>query len=210
MFAGHRHSIRAFLPVLRTRDVPTRGILGRVAVATKRSKDNYIAYFSSSSSSVSSLSSSSTSSTSTTTSDAEAPREIPEGCVFQKMACIGTGKMATALMEPLVKTGLQRAENMFVYDVFPSAMQKVSDRLGVQMAGSLPELVQDADLVICAVKPQNLTADFFRELRKGTPHEDAILLSVVAGKSIHVFSHEGDFRKLSVRCPILRRKLVRG
>lgn len=104
--------------------------------------------------------------------------------------------MATALMEPLVKTGLQRAENMFVYDVFPSAMQKVSDRLGVQMAGSLPELVQDADLVICAVKPQNLTADFFRELRKGTPHEDAILLSVVAGKSIHVFSHEGGFQKV--------------
>jgi hypothetical protein len=115
--------------------------------------------------------------------------------VFDKIACIGTGKMAQAVIEPMIKKGVQSAENFSVFDVSPKTMEQVHQKLGVKTADSIPELVSGADLVICAVKPQNLTPAFFQELRKSDIRQNAILLSVIAGKSSSVFT-QGGFEKV--------------
>jgi pyrroline-5-carboxylate reductase len=114
--------------------------------------------------------------------------------MFPKIACIGAGMMAQALVEPMVTGNVQPASGFTVYDVNVDTMERLSQTHGVKTAGSIQECVQDAALVICAVKPQNLTPSFFEEMAKGASH-DSILLSVIAGKSMKVFT-EGGFVKI--------------
>jgi pyrroline-5-carboxylate reductase len=102
--------------------------------------------------------------------------------------------MAQALVEPMVTGNVQPASGFTVYDVNVATMERLSETHGVKIAGSIQECVQDAELVICAVKPQNLTPAFFEEMAKGAS-EDSILLSVIAGKSMKVFT-EGGFVKI--------------
>ena len=66
-------------------------------------------------------------------------------------------------------------------------MQQITQSYrGITASRSIHECVKDADLVICAVKPQNLTETFFTEIRKGA-NPDGIVLSVVAGKSMSTY-----------------------
>ena len=113
-----------------------------------------------------------------------------KGGVFGKMAVIGTGKMAQALIEPLVTTGIQPASDLFIFDAYHETMQHVAEKYQVQATDSIEQCTEGADLVLCAVKPQNLTAGFFEEVRKGMA-EDAIFLSVIAGKPIETFQKQG-------------------
>lgn len=115
------------------------------------------------------------------------------------MACIGTGKMAQAMIQPLIAKGVQPADQIAVFDVRGDYMQDVATQYpGVRTANSIPELVASADLVVCAVKPQNITADFLAECRKGmeaNPRADeTILLSVIAGKPSRAFLPGGFSR----------------
>jgi pyrroline-5-carboxylate reductase len=52
-----------------------------------------------------------------------------------------------------------------------------------------------ADLVICCVKPQNLTEGFFNECLKANLRDDSIFLSVIAGKTIDTF-RQGGFERI--------------
>lgn len=113
---------------------------------------------------------------------------------FDKIACIGTGKMAQAMLKPMIEQGVQPANQIQIYDVSLNTMESVAEKFGVQTASSIPELVADADLVLCCVKPQNLTPAFFQEVRKGGI-DNTILLSILAGKSIDVFQ-QGGFTKV--------------
>jgi pyrroline-5-carboxylate reductase len=62
----------------------------------------------------------------------------------------------------------------------------------------LCKVIKDADLVICAVKPQNLDRSFFESL--GTPSDNTTLLSIVAGKSMETFL-DGGFSKIARSMP---------
>ena len=98
---------------------------------------------------------------STTTTTDRAPQEtattnLGDG-VFGKIACIGTGKMAQAILHPLIAQGVQPPDQFTIFDAQPKTMQALADQYGVQTANSIPECIADADLVLCAVKPQNLT-----------------------------------------------------
>jgi len=100
--------------------------------------------------------------------------------------------MATALLEPLVTSdrppvATPHASDVWVYDVIPESMHLVAESLKVTAANSLSDAVTDADLVVCAVKPQNLTPAFLNTLRLAIK-EDAIFLSVIAGTPLSVFA----------------------
>jgi len=113
--------------------------------------------------------------------------------VFHKISFIGSGMMAQAVMEPLIANKLQPANQIMVFDVNFSTMQKLEAQHGVQCAESIKELVDDSDLIICAVKPQNLTGSFFQEIQKGieVSSKEPIFLSVIAGKGMSVFEQGG-------------------
>jgi pyrroline-5-carboxylate reductase len=111
--------------------------------------------------------------------------------VFNKIACVGTGKMAQAMLEPLVKQGVQPSDQITIYDVNPSVMEDVASKYGLKTAPSIPELVKGADLIMLCVKPQNLTEGFWNEMHKGGIDHDTIALSIIAGKSISIFENAG-------------------
>jgi pyrroline-5-carboxylate reductase len=114
---------------------------------------------------------------------------------FHKIACIGTGKMAQAVLKPLVLTGLQPPEKVSVFDVSMNTMEQVQEDLGVNISDNIGDCMDGADLVICAVKPQNLTEAFWNECLKANLRDDAIFLSVIAGKTIDTF-RAGGFEKI--------------
>lgn len=111
--------------------------------------------------------------------------------VFDRIAIIGAGKMAHALLEPMIKKGVQPAENFLVYDVSNKAMEAMNNQLGVKTADSIQHVVDDADLIILAVKPQNMTDALYTEMKKGKANDDAIILSIIAGKTMDEISNTG-------------------
>ena len=111
------------------------------------------------------------------------------------MAFIGTGKMAQAMINPLVKMGYQPENKVAIYDVSTEAMNRVKkDFPAIQTAKSIEELLDGADFVVCAVKPQNLNDKFFAQFPQDI-REDATLLSILAGKPMEAFDNSG-FRKI--------------
>lgn len=114
--------------------------------------------------------------------------------------------MAQACISPLISSGIQPASKMFVFDVSTSTLAKVQKEYDIQTAQTLGELVKDADIIICAVKPQNLTPQFFAET---STNPNATLLSVVAGKPIKAF-RDGGFRKVARSMPNTPAQIGRG
>ena len=126
--------------------------------------------------------------------DTDVKTLYPSG-VFNKIACVGAGMMAQAFIEPMIAGKVQPPEKVAVFDVNLSTMQSITETYrGISVSESIHECVKDADLVICAVKPQNLTEAFFTEMRKGA-NPDGILLSVIAGKSLRAY-YEGGYTKV--------------
>jgi pyrroline-5-carboxylate reductase len=119
--------------------------------------------------------------------------------VFDKIGFIGAGRMATAMMDPLIKTGLQPADQIQVFDVSTNALAAVKESFPeIQTADTVEQVVKNANLVVCAVKPQNLSPAFFEAMGEINP--DTVLLSVIAGKPIQTYL-DGGFTKVARSMP---------
>lgn len=114
--------------------------------------------------------------------------------VFDKLTFIGTGKMAQAMIDPLITNGYQPAEKVTVYDVSTKSMENIQSRFpNIQTSESIGEAVHEAECVVLAVKPQNISEAFWKEFppsksqlegtaSKFSLREDATLVSILAGK----------------------------
>ena len=102
---------------------------------------------------------------------------------YKKVAFIGAGKMAQAMIKPLIDTKIQPEDKIAIYDVSTTITnQVVSEFPQIQVSQSIEELVTDADLVVCAVKPKNVNEAFYKQfpvekLQKG----NAKMISILAG-----------------------------
>jgi pyrroline-5-carboxylate reductase len=122
---------------------------------------------------------------------------------IRKLACIGGGNMAVALIGGLVKRGLSPT-HIAVSD--PSAHQRehLQREFGVATTGTNAEAARDADVVVLAVKPQHmraaassLTADWSAGAAATSP--TPVFISVAAG-----IPHAALVRWLPARAPIVR------
>lgn len=109
--------------------------------------------------------------------------------VYNKICFIGVGKMASALISPIIDTSIQPAERISVYDVSSSAMNYIDKQYdgSVDTCASISDAVDGADLIVMAVKPQTVGV-VYEELQKARElsliGDDATLLSIIAGKPI--------------------------
>ena len=150
------------------------------------------------------------SSSSTTSTDATLKDISKDGCAYEKVAFLGTGKMSQAVIDPIINTGLQAAEKVAIFDVSVNQMKYVQAKHpNIIMADSIAELVDGADLVVCAVKPQNINNALFNEFRKANIPDHATFLSVIAGLPLSTY-HPTGYKKIVRSMPNTPAMIGRG
>jgi len=90
---------------------------------------------------------------------------------------IGSGKMATALIEGVLRAGIAPAKDIFVTDKIPAAATELARRTGAQPKPTNAEVAASAETLILCVKP----GDVPEALREAGPLGDKLLISIAAG-----------------------------
>lgn len=102
-----------------------------------------------------------------------------------KVGFIGAGRMATALAGGLISSGFTSVENVCASDTYESAREKFAHETGATTLEANLTVAEQSDIVILAVKPQQLP-DVLQEL-KGTITGKQLLVSIAAGSPLSLF-----------------------
>lgn len=98
----------------------------------------------------------------------------------QQIAFIGAGQMATALARGFVSAGFCRGEQILAYDTSAEACERFAAAVeGIQLQESNCRAIEQAGIVVLAVKPEQLEA-VADELR-GVLRDRQLLVSIAAG-----------------------------
>ena len=113
-----------------------------------------------------------------------------------KLGFIGCGKMATALIKGVQKSGLCKPADITVSDVHAPSVEKLRTETGVTSAASNAEVVSASDVIVLAVKPgdalaaiqgvttQQMESSMRWAWQGGGGKGGKLLISIVAGLSI--------------------------
>jgi len=99
----------------------------------------------------------------------------------KKIAFIGSGEMAEAMIAGLLRKGLARPENLLASGPRVERGMQLMEKYGIKPFTNNNEAISNADLVVLAIKPQRLSG-VLKEL-KVVP-SGAFVLSIVAGAPI--------------------------
>lgn len=103
----------------------------------------------------------------------------------KKIAFIGSGAMAEAMIAGLIRQKLAKPEELSASGPRPERGEELRKKYGVKPFTDNSQAVHHADVVVLSVKPQRLT-----NVMKGLKgiRADALVLSIVAGASIKKIS----------------------
>ncbi len=96
-----------------------------------------------------------------------------------KIAFIGGGTMAEALIGGILNSKITEPQEITVGEVIPERRDYLNEKYGVQAVESNSSAVKLGELVVLAVKPQNLS-EVFSEIH-GKLKQGQALMSIVAG-----------------------------
>ncbi len=99
-----------------------------------------------------------------------------------KIAFIGGGNMGEAMLSAILDRGLSTPEAISVSDIKESRRQYLEQKYGVAVTGSNRLAVEKGDIVVLAIKPQDL-AGVMAEL-SGQLQSSQLVLSIIAGARI--------------------------
>jgi len=99
-----------------------------------------------------------------------------------KIAFIGGGNMGEAMLSAILDKGLSLAKTISVSDVSQARRQHLKQKYGVVVMSDNRQAVNRGDIVVLAIKPQNL-AEVMAEL-KGQLEPAQLVLSIIAGARI--------------------------
>ncbi len=121
------------------------------------------------------------------------------GCygLKMKLGIIGTGNMAEALISGMVGKKVLPASHISGFDLNISKLRSIQKKYRIHVTSSLVELIQKNDLILLAVKPQQM-GELLDTIK---PHlsQKHILLSIAAGLDTHFIS-----KKTGGKIPIIR------
>ena len=100
----------------------------------------------------------------------------------RKIGFIGVGNMGQAMIKALLETGTVSATNLFATNRSSSRLKKVQELFQIQPLHNNEELIDLCDVVVLAVKPQDLTQVL--EPIASSFHEGHLVLSLAAGFSL--------------------------
>jgi pyrroline-5-carboxylate reductase len=97
----------------------------------------------------------------------------------KKLGFIGAGNMATALVKGIIESRQFGADRIKVYDIDKDQLKTLVTGSGIEGAGSNRQLIGDCQIVVIAVKPQNIR-DVLGEIREEATAEQ-LIISIAAG-----------------------------
>lgn len=103
----------------------------------------------------------------------------------KKIAFIGPGAMAEAMIAGLIRRKLSRPEDILASGPREGRGEKLQDKYGIRTTTDNTAAAAEADVIVLAVKPQRLS-----EVMKGLKsiREQALVLSIVAGATLKKIS----------------------
>ena len=105
----------------------------------------------------------------------------------KKIAFIGSGAMAEAMISGLLRQGLAKPENLFASDARFERVNELQQKYSVHPFTDNNKAAEHADVVVLSVKPQRLT-EVLNGLKSAVPGK-AVVLSIVAGATIAKISN---------------------
>lgn len=99
-----------------------------------------------------------------------------------KLGFIGTGNMGSAMMGGIISAGVVSSSDIIAADVLQTALDKIKSKLSVNTTLDNREVVEFADIIFLAVKPQ-----FLSEAINGIKDMDfsnKVVVSIAAGQSL--------------------------
>ena len=113
-----------------------------------------------------------------------------------KLGFIGSGKMASALVQGVKQSGALAPSDVLVSDVIAAAAQRLSTVAGVAFAATNADLVARSDALVLCVKPAD-ALDALRALQAGAAEK--LVISIVAGLTIQALQEAAGPRARIVR-----------
>jgi pyrroline-5-carboxylate reductase len=95
---------------------------------------------------------------------------------------LGAGRMATALAQGFIKTGLVRPGQVFASDVIPAARKAFGTATGAKICATNADVLRNASVIILAVKPQQ-AAEVLAEIQPLFTSRH-LLISIAAGVTL--------------------------
>ncbi|MFN7728287.1 MAG: pyrroline-5-carboxylate reductase family protein [Bdellovibrio sp.] len=96
-----------------------------------------------------------------------------------KVGFLGVGNMAQAIIKGLVESKVVTPEHIFASNRSPGKLQKVSDLWGIQALATNEEVIDKCDIVVLAMKPQDLSGAI--DPLAGSFNDGQIVISLAAG-----------------------------
>lgn len=110
---------------------------------------------------------------------------MPSPTIASKIAFIGAGQMAEAMVGGLLSGQVSSAESIWATDPIADRRDRLKSQYGILVGSSNREAVAWADVVVLAVKPQMITA-VLSELGSLLAH--ALVITIAAGVTIRTIA----------------------
>ena len=110
---------------------------------------------------------------------------------METIGFIGSGNMAEALINGVLKAGVYRPGKVYVSDVRPDRIAYLREHYGVRTAADNHELASAVDVLVLSVKPQNMKEAL--ESIKDSVNDHVLVITIAAGiKTSLISSILGD------------------
>src|SRR5207244_2932680 len=106
----------------------------------------------------------------------------PEVGSMRRWGFIGSGKMATAMIQGMLRAGNAPVESICASDPLPAARTALQSETGIAVFESNPPVVERSDVLVLAVKPQSMR-QALHQLRTVVTTEH-LVVSIAAGVTI--------------------------
>src|SRR5262245_24217860 len=101
---------------------------------------------------------------------------------MKRWGFIGSGRMATAMIQGMLRAGIAPAEEICASDPLPAARTALQSETGVTVFDSNLPVVERSEVLVLAVKPQNMR-EVLHQLRP-TVTPEHLVVSIAAGITI--------------------------
>ena len=98
---------------------------------------------------------------------------------METIGFIGSGNMAEALINGVLKAGVYKPESVYISDIRPERVEYLREHYGVVPAPDNRELASKVDVLMLSVKPYNMK-DVLEDI-KNHLSTDAMVISIAAG-----------------------------